>query len=362
MVKTNEKMRVAIIGCGMIMTEHMEAWSGIPMVDMVAAVDIDSAKIATMKKRWGLAEAALYSDWKKMLAEVKPDAVDICLPNHLHCPAALDAFAAGCHVYVEKPMALSVAECQEMIDLAARRNRKLAVGFQQEYNPATEILVRAREAGVFGKIQFVKGRLLRRHGIPNYGVFYSRERGGGPIMDIGSHLIDLIHHVIGRPEAELVAARTWTSAGNQPCDVACAMPGWNHQDYDVEDLAAAQINFKNNIVLQLEIAYCSHIKEDCIYDFTLMGEKGGGYWCNNKPPEIYTNVAGTMMNLTPGWIANQGRPAMFKAKLQNFVDACLKDSPLLIPGQVGLQTQIIIDSIHAAAKAGKEIKAVNAKN
>jgi len=203
------------------------------------------------------------------------------------------------------------------------------------------VFIRAREDNFFGKIQFVKGRLLRRLGIPNWGTYYSRECGGGPIMDIGSHIIDLIHYVIGRPAAESVVARTWTSKGNRPCEVACPSPGWNYQKYSVEDMAVAHINFKDNIVMQLELSYCSHMKEDCIYDFTLMGENGGGHWSSSNAPELYCDTAGTMMNLSPGWLGDQGRPVMFKAKLQNFVDACLTNSQSRIPGEVGLQTQII---------------------
>ena len=188
----HKKLRVAVIGCGMIHVEHMQGYAELKdKVEIVAAVDRKSECLKEMHDRWGLPETALFADWKTMLAKVRPDAVDLCLPNYEHLPATLDAIAAGCHVYCEKPLGMNVAECEKMIAAAKAKNVKLAVGFQQEYCPSTEVLVNARNAGFFGDLRFVHGALLRRRGTPNWGTYYSRELGGGPTG------CDLVLHTCG---------------------------------------------------------------------------------------------------------------------------------------------------------------------
>lgn len=355
-MRNQQKLRVAVIGCGMIYEEHMQAYRELAeSVEIVAAVDKERRCLDVMRDQWGLPESALFPDWPSMLVVVKPDAVDICLPNYEHFPAAMDAIAAGCHIYMEKPLAMNVAEGEKIVSAAKEKGVKLAIGFQQEYNPGTEILVNARNAGFFGELRFVHGSLLRRRGTPNWGVYYSRELGGGPVMDIAVHLLDIMAYVCDRPEPKRITASYFYGEGKNPCNVFCGAPNWNNRDYDVEDLAAAHITFENGLVIQLETSYVNHIKEDCVYDFKLSGSKGGAWWQAGKPPELYTDMFGAMMNITPAFMPSQGRPGMFRKKLDNWAQACLTGSELLLPGEAGLYIQRILDGIALAAAEKKEI-------
>ena len=169
-----KKLRVAIVGCGGIAQTHMEAYKGIPEVEIVAGVDILQERLDVMESKWGLPKKALFKDWKVMLKKIKPDAVDVCTPNGVHAPAVIDALNAGCHAITEKPMGMNVKECEEMVKVAKKNKRKLSVGFQQRYHNNTEFLLRARDEGQFGNIMFVKCRALRRRGIPNWGVAAGR--------------------------------------------------------------------------------------------------------------------------------------------------------------------------------------------
>lgn len=350
------KLRVAVIGCGMIHVEHMQAYGELKdKVEIVAAVDRKRECLDFVHSKWGLPKNALFADWKTMLAEVCPDAVDLCLPNYEHLPAAMDAIASGCHVYCEKPLGMNADECEKMIAAAKARNRKLAVGFQQEYCPSTEILVNAREAGFFGELRFVHGSLIRRRGTPNWGTYYSRKLGGGPVLDILVHLLDVITHVCGRPEPVRLSASYFYGEGKNPGDVFCSTPGWNNRDYDVEDLAVAQITFQSGLVVQLETSYINHIKEECVYDFKLSGSRGGAWWRNGKEPELYADRYGAMMNLSPIGLPSLGRPDMFRRKLDNWVNACLTDSALLLPGEVGFYIQRMLDAIARSAGENREI-------
>ena len=166
-----KKLRVAIIGCGGIAQTHMKAYKMVPEVEIVAGVDIKEDRLELMNKEWGIPKEALFTDWKEMLSVIKPDAVDVCTPNGVHCAPVVDACNAGCHAIVEKPMAMNPAECEKMIAAAKANDVKLSVGFQQRYRNNTQALIQARNEGRFGDIMFVKCQALRRRGIPNWGVF-----------------------------------------------------------------------------------------------------------------------------------------------------------------------------------------------
>jgi predicted dehydrogenase len=348
---TGRKLRVAIVGCGGISELHIKAMKDFPDVELVAGVDIKAERLKTVEDKYGFTH--LYTDWKKMLKEVKPDAVSICTPNGLHSAPAIDAANAGCHVIVEKPMAMNPSECQKMIDTSRKNKKKLAVGFQYRYHPNTDFLVRAREDGRFGDLMFVNCVALRRRGIPNWGVFGQKHlQGGGPMIDIGVHVIEMAHYLMGSPEPVAASGNTWTYMGNKKSDVVSQWPGWDHKTYTVEDLAIGQIRFENGALLQIEASFAAHIKEDA-WNFTAIGDQGGCQW---QPPTIFTDRAGTMVNETPAFVGSSTDfPFLFSLKLRNWVDACLRDTPLRAPGEAGLAVQKILDGVYRSAAAGKEV-------
>lgn len=346
-----KKLRVAIIGCGGIAQTHLDAYKAIPEVEIVAGVDILPERLKVMEEKWGVKK--LYTDWKKMLKEVKPDAVDVCTPNGVHCAPVVDACNAGCHAIVEKPMAMNPEECEKMIAAAKKSKVKLSVGFQQRYNPRTSFLIRAREEDQFGNIMFVKCQALRRRGIPNWGVFGQKAlQGGGPMIDIGVHIIEAAHYFMGSPKPVAASGNIWTYLGDKPSKVTSSWPGWDYKTYTVEDLAIGQIRFDNGAILQVESSFAAHIEKD-LFTFSVMGSKGGASW---DPAGIFTDRAGTMINSTPTFIGDEGWQTMFITKLQNWVNGCLKGTKLEAPGEAGLVVQKMLDGIYRSAAAGKEVK------
>ena len=348
---TGKKLRLAIVGCGGVSNLHFRALADFPDVEIVAGVDINPDKLKNVQEKWGVKK--VFKDWKKMLKAVKPDAVSVLTPNGLHAEPAIDAANAGCHVIVEKPMAMNPEQCQRMIDAARKSGVKLTVGFQYRYHPNSQFLVRAREDGRFGKPMFVKCQALRRRGIPNWGVFGQKHlQGGGPMIDIGVHVIEMAHYVMGSPKPVAAAGNTWTYLGNKKSDVESNWPNWDFKTYTVEDLAIGQIRFDNGAIMQIEAMFAGHIEKD-IWNFTIVGDKGGCQW---DPPMIFTDRAGTMVNESPAFLSpNSDFPSMFKSKLRNFVDGCLKGTPLTAPGEAGLAVQKILDGVYRAADAGREV-------
>ena len=348
---TGKKFRVAYIGCGGIAQTHLAALKTMPDVEVVAGVDIDPERFAVMKEKWGVEK--LYKDWPTMLKEVQPDGVVVCTPNGVHAQPAIDSANAGCHVMVEKPMALDPKQCQQMIEASKKAGKKLAVGFQYRYHPNTEFLTRARDDGAFGNVMFVKCQALRRRGIPNWGVFGRKElQGGGPMIDIGVHVIEMAHYTMGSPKPIAASGNTWTYLGNKASDVVSQWPGWDHKTYTVEDLAIGQIRFENGALLQIEAMFAGHIEKD-IWNFSLIGDKGGASW---DPANIFTDRSGTMINSQPSFLSSKTDfHNLFVSKLRNWIDGSVSGSELRAPGEAGLAVQKMLDGVYRSAAAGKEV-------
>ena len=349
-----KKLRVAIIGCGGIAQTHLDVYKNhIPEVEIVAGVDILQERLDVMESMWGVPKEALFKDWKKMLKEIKPDAVDVCTPNHVHCAPVVDACNAGCHAMVEKPMAMNPKECEKMIAAAEKAGVKFSVGFQQRYRPNTEMLIEARDNGVFGDILFVKVSALRRRGIPNWGVFGQKElQGGGPMIDIGVHIVEAAYEFMGSPKPVAATGNVWTYLGNTNSKTRCPWPNWDWKTYSVEDLAIGHIRFENGAIMQIESSFAAHIEKER-HDFYAMGTKGGCSWDSG---EIYTDLNNTMVNIKPTFLAPSNWASVFVPKMRNWVEGCLTGSELKASGYDGLNVQKILDGIYrSAAAGGKEV-------
>lgn len=346
-----KKFRVAFIGCGGICQTHMRALTAMPEVEVVAGVDILPERRETFATTWGVER--VYSDWKKMLKEIQPDGVSVCTPNAVHAAPTIDALNSGCHVMCEKPMAMTPAECTKMIAAAKKAKKKLAIGFQYRYHPNTQFLKRARDNGEFGDIMFVKCQALRRRGIPNWGVFGQKKlQGGGPMIDIGVHVIEMAHYLMGSPKPVAATGNIWTYLGNKKSTVVCPWPNWDYKTYTVEDLAIGHVRFANGAVLQIEASFAAHIEKN-VWSFSFMGTKGGGQW---EPPMIFSDRSDTMVNTVPHYLSPElAFEDLFPPKMRNWVDACMNDTPLEAPAEAGLAVQKMLDGVYRSAAAGKEV-------
>ena len=350
---TRKILTIGFIGTGGISTSHINALAQIPDVKIVAGCDIRPERLEWFKKQTGCADAAVYTDYNEMLAKEKLDIVDVCTPNGVHCPASIAASKAGCNVIVEKPMAMNPAECQKMIDAAKAAKKLLCCGFQIRYSPPVQMFKRAMEAGLIGDILYAKVHAMRRRGVPNWGVFGQKElQGGGPMIDIGVHQIESCHYAMGEPEPVAASGMTWTYMGNKKSDVVSIWPNWDYKTYTVEDLAVAQVRFKNGTLMQVESSFCANIPEDTAY-WEIIGTKGG---FSTKDCTLWHDLGGTMVNSKAGFLPANPWPADFVSKLTDFINAIRTGSKLTTPGEEGLMVQKILDGIYRSAeKGGKEV-------
>ena len=343
------KLRYGFIGAGGIAGAHLRDLVRREDVELVAMADISEAAMLRHKEQFGI--PTMYAEWPAMLAAENLDAVSVCTPNKLHEQPVIDALNAGCHVLCEKPLAHSAEAGERMVAAAEANGRKLVIGFQYRYHARTQYLRQAFDAGQFGKVLYARIRAIRRRGIPNWGVFGSKElQGGGPLIDIGVHVLEMAHYAMGSPRPLSATADMFTYIGNQPSNrVESAWKGWDHETYTVEDLAVGRIRFANGAVAHVEAAFACH-GEDA-WNFDLMGDAGGASW---DPPRIYTDEHGHMVDKTPGWLSSE---SMFTRKMNNFVDHCLYDKPTLAPGTDGLAVQRMLDALYRSAEdGGREVE------
>lgn len=345
---SEKKLRYGFIGAGGIAGEHMTHLSTRNDVELVAMADPDQRSMAKHAAKFGVPKS--FADWREMLEQADLDAVSVCTPNRLHAECTIGALEAGCDVLCEKPLAANASEGERMVEAAERLGRKLVIGFQYRYNPRTQFLKQAADDGQFGRILFTRVQALRRRGIPNWGVFGRKDlQGGGPLIDIGVHVLEMAHYTMGSPQPVAASANMFTYIGDQPSDrISSRWMGWDHATYDVEDLAVGQIRFDGGAVMHVEASFAAHIEKD-YWSFQLMGEHGGATW---DPPRIFRDEAGHMVDKSPAWLADERFGGMFKRKMDNFVEHVLYDAPTLAPGHDGLAVQRMIDALYASAERG----------
>ncbi len=342
-------LRIGMIGAGGIAATQMKALASRKDTHLVALADIDQKTLDLRGDAFGV--ASRYTDFRQMLRKEHLDAVSICTPNLAHAEAAIAALKAGLHVLCEKPMAHTAAAARRMVETANQTGQKLVIGFQYRFNPRTQFLRSAVLNGELGEIRYGRVQALRRRGIPNWGGFGRKElQGGGPLIDIGVHVLEMTHYTMGSPKPVSASADLFTYLGNQPSNrVQSVWKGWDYKTYTVEDLAVGRIRFENGAVLHIESSFAAHIEKD-IFNFELMGEAGGCTW---DPACIHRDEGGYMVDKVPGWLSpKQNWQDMFDAKMHAFVEHVLYDKPTIAPAADGLAVQQMLDALYRSAEQG----------
>lgn len=345
-----EKLRYAFIGAGGIAGTHMRYLANMPEVELIAAADIDDG--ALKNKRTEFAIPHIYRDYEDMLKDIRPDAVSVCTPNGLHAQNTIAALESGAHVLVEKPMAMNAIEAQCMLDAATKYEKKLVIGFQHRYESKTRFIKNAVEDGTLGNILYARVHALRRRGIPNWGVFGRKElQGGGPLIDIGVHVLETAHYAMGAPTPVSATGLVHTYLGNKSSNVVSMWRDWDYKTYSVEDLAVGHIRFANGASLSIEASFAAHIEKN-VWNFTLMGDKGGANW---DPPQIFTDEHEHMINKEPSWLPTGRVADHFAIKMRNFVEHVVHNKKTMAPAEHGVMVQQMLDALYQSAEEGREV-------
>jgi predicted dehydrogenase len=346
-MKEEKTLQIGIIGAGGIGRHYINTFKKVTGAKVAAAADPNEKALTEVAK---LDESIQrFGDYHKMLKALPLDGVVVGTPNKLHLQPTLDALAAGLPVIVEKPMAMNARDAERMCKAAEKAGKLIQIGFQQRFLPAAQMIRKAVEAGDLGKILYVRCQALRRRGIPSWGVFGRKDlQGGGPMIDIGVHVLEMAHCVMGKPAPVSATGACYTYLGNRKPEALSSGGPWDYKTYTVEDLAVGMIRFKTGATLVIESSFAAHIEKD-VFNFQIMGEKGGATF---EPPVLFKDAGGYMFNLSPAFV---GTPDAFLYKIQHFVDCIRTGKPCEAPGTDGLVVQKMLDAIYKSAELGRTV-------
>ncbi|SER48749.1 Predicted dehydrogenase [Gracilibacillus ureilyticus] len=342
------KLRVGIIGAGGIATSvHLPAYKKLPeQVEVVAIADVayDRAKVVADEENIPY----VFEQYERMLKEVELDAVSICVPNKFHRDAAIAALEAGCHVLCEKPPAMNQQEAKEMEDAQAASGKLLMYGFHYRYQAETQTVKRFIDAGEFGEIYSGRVQAIRRRGIPGWGVFTNKElQGGGPLIDIGVHMLDTALYLMGYPEPVSVLGQTHQQLGTRKG--VGLLGAWDYENYTVEDMAVGMITFKNGASIVLESAFAANVEKNDFMQVSLMGNEGGA---DIFPLKMYQEKHDTLLDITPAYLPNVNA---HETEIHAFAADCIAGNVTDIYAKQGTNIQKIIDALYQSAETGKAI-------
>ena len=252
----NKKTRIGIIGCGGIANgKHMPSLKLVKDCEMVAFCDIIVERAEKACADYGAEGAKVYSDYKELLKDQTIDVVHVCTPNRSHSEITVAALESGKHVMCEKPMAINSAEAKKMLDAAERTGKLLTIGYQSRFRPDSIYLKKEAEEGTFGDIYYAKATALRRRAVPTWGVFLNEyEQGGGPLIDIGTHALDLTLWTMDNYKPKFCVGTTYHKL-NQSTDQGNSWGNWDPEKFTVEDSAFGFIVMENGATIVLESAW-----------------------------------------------------------------------------------------------------------
>lgn len=271
-----ELLKVGIIGCGGIATgKHLPAMQSLGCFEIAAFCDLREERAVQAKKLYGTKDAAVYTDYKKMLEDQTLQAVYVLTPNKFHSFISIDAMQAGKHVMCEKPMAKIAKEAVAMVAAAKATGKILTIGYQNRYRTDSQYLKRACENGDLGEVYYAKAHAIRRRAVPTWGVFLNEEeQGGGPLIDIGTHALDLTLWMMDNYEPESVMGSVYKKLGQQT-ETANAWGDWDQEKFTVEDSAFGFIKMRNGATIHLEASWALNSLEVDEAKTSLCGTKAG---------------------------------------------------------------------------------------
>lgn len=350
-----EKVRIGIIGTGSISEAHIHGYKSMEHVEVVAACDLDEAKVKRYAKKHNIPHT--FTDYNELLKMERLDAVSVTTWNNSHAPISIAAMQAGKDVLCEKPLAMNAEEAKEMVRVSEETGQLLMVGFVRRFESNAQYIREAVANDELGQIYYAKTGYMRKWGNPG-GWFCDKKRsGGGPVIDLGVHVIDLIRYLTGKPKPVSVMASTFSYLGMKP-----EMKGiekYTSSDYDannpycdVEDSATALIKFDNGMTLSIETSWVLNTKENNNY-LMLYGDKAG---VKMEPElEFYKEINQYYINEKPVIQINNDFDQIFKRETAHFIDCVMNNTPCTNPGQDGVEIMKILDAIYESAETGHEV-------
>ena len=354
-------VKIGIIGCGGIANgKHMPSLAKLSNVKMVAFCDIKKEKAEAAAKKYGTPDAVVYEDYRELLKDESIEVVHVLTPNKEHSFISIDAMRAGKHVMCEKPMAKTAKEAWEMVKVAKETGKKLTIGYQHRQKPQSQYAKEYIDTGALGEIYYANCLAIRRRGTPNWGVFLNEdEQGGGPIIDIATHSLDLTLYLMNNYDPEMVVGKTHKKlehpeAGNIWGDNGVSTT-------PLEEAACAFIRMKNGATIMLETSWALNVADpisegSCV----LCGSRAG---LEIKKNNLRVNKVElnrqcvTDIDTSAGGVAFYDGASATPADTEaaNWIKAVVEDTdPIVLPEQAAVVSDIL-EAIYTSSKTGKPV-------
>lgn len=356
-MENTKKIKVGIIGTGNIGHTHINAYLSNPHVELYALCDINEECVEKVGEKYKITRT--FTDVNEMLKLTELDAVSVCTWNSAHATCTIAALRAGKHVLCEKPMAMNAQEAELMKEAAKESGKLLMIGFVRRFGNDCKILKDFISEDYFGELYYSKASYLRRNGNPG-GWFGDKSRsGGGPLIDLGVHVIDLVRFLMNNPKPisvygvtfqklldrrDLKDKKGYVAASKKEDDIC-----------DVEDLVSALIRFDNGAVLSVEASFSLNLKKDK-GEIELFGTKGGA----KVSPEIemYSEMNGYMVDVNMDSATALSFNGLFENEINHFVECIQEGTPCISPAEDGVEMMRILDSIYESARTGHEVSLI----
>lgn len=336
-------IRAGVIGLGGIGFAHLEGYQRQQDVAVVAACDTMTERIERARDEFGVPQ--IYTDYGELCDRGDLDVISVCTGHQWHAEMSIAALRSGCHVLCVKPMAMNALDARSMCRTAREAGRQLMIGQNTRLQPEAQILKRLIEAGRFGRIYYARTQALRRRGVPGAPSFYDGALStGGPLLDIGVHVVDAAVWLMDFPKPLAASGQTYCELGRREDVVGT----WDRGRYGVEDLAVGFIRFEGGLTLSVEASFAMHGRNTS--NVTLFGTHMGA---EMSPPQLYWDEADALMTASPE-VPRPGESSHY-VETRLFVDAVREEQPVPMPGEQSLVTMKILDAIYASTRAGGEV-------
>ncbi len=353
------KLKVSVVGTGSICKVHMDSWIKRDDVEVISCADINFEKAQAFAKKWNIPQ--VFDSIEALLEGSDPDIVDVCTWTAAHVPVAVAAVNAGKHVILEKPTSDSLKAAKKLRAAVKKSNVVFQLAVPNRYDKRAEEIRKMVDAGEFGDVFFGKTAYVRQRGVPGGWFSCSKYSGGGPLLDVGVHRIDLAWYLMGCPKPVSASASASYRIGDyrksheivesdgaiSDNNTWCGEPVADYK-FDIEDSVSGFVRFENGATLIFETSWTFNGPNNTMTQIS--GSKAGAVLKDTY--EIFRGEGDKVVVETP----ETEKGNMFDNEIDHFIN-CIKEGKTPrsdIDDAVTIEA--ILCSIYESAKKGKEVK------